>query len=135
MFLLNLHYLDPVDPDLSMLVGFVVRFGRTTFFFGRQCGVRFGVGQDLRLALFSFEPIVLVAQSLDFFGLLGHLDRQVLHQVHQRDEHLAQTFIFNRCGINIFYHAHTLHLPPGFCLGNQRLASAQTPKVIGNVVQ
>src|SRR5229473_5067753 len=105
-----------------MLVGFVVRFGRTTFFFGRQRYVRFGVGQDLWLALFSLEPIVLIAQSLDFFGLLGHFDRQLLHHVHQRDEHLAQTFIFNRCGIKIFYHIPTLHVPLGFCPVHLRLS-------------
>src|SRR5205085_8744305 len=30
-FFINLHHLNPIDPDLSMLGGFVVRFGDTTF--------------------------------------------------------------------------------------------------------
>ena len=72
--------------------------------------------QDLWLALFPLEPIVLVAQSLDFFGLLGYFGRQLFHQVHQRDDHLAHTFIFNALGIEIFYHTDTLHVPSGFRL-------------------
>jgi hypothetical protein len=75
-----------------------------------------GVGQDLWLALFTFEPIVLVAQPLDFFGLLGHFGRQLFHQVHQRDDDVAQTFIFNALGIELFYHTNTLHVPSGFRL-------------------
>jgi hypothetical protein len=47
-------------------------------------------------------PIVLVTQTLNLFGLLLHFGREVFHQVHQIEKHLAQTFIFNAVGIEIF---------------------------------
>src|SRR6266536_6519093 len=118
VFLLHFHYLNPINPDLSLLVRFVVWFGHTAFFFGRQRRVRFGVRLDLRFALFSLEAIVFIAQALNLFGLLGHFDRELFHQIHQRDEHLAQTFIFNRCRIEIFYHIPTVPVPLGVRLGS-----------------
>src|SRR6266496_3682938 len=60
------------------------------------------------------EAMVFIAEALNLFGLLGHFDRELFHQIHQRDEHLAQTFIFNRCRIEIFYHIPTVPVPLGF---------------------
>ena len=99
--LIHLHHLDPIDPDLGLLVFFVMGFGLPAFLFRRQLAGRF-VRLDLRLALFPLEPIVLVAQTLDFFGLLFHLGRQLFHQVHQIQDHLPHTFVCNGVGIEVF---------------------------------
>ena len=77
-----------------------MRLELTTFLFRRQIGCSF-VRLDLGLALFPFEPMVLVAQTLDFFGLLLNGGRQVFHQIHQIQDHLANRFIFNSGRIEV----------------------------------
>jgi len=57
---INLHHLDPINPDLGLLAGFVVGFGLTTFLFRRQSSCRL-VRLHGWLALFSPEAIILVA--------------------------------------------------------------------------
>src|SRR6266487_528614 len=71
----------------------------------RRC--RF-VWLETGLALLTLEPIVLVAQTLDFFGLLLHFGRQVFYQVHQSDDHLAHRFILDRVGVEVFYHSKSV---------------------------
>ena len=66
--MLNPQHLDPIDPNLDLLAGFVVGFGLTAFLFRRQMSRRF-VRPNGRLALFSLEAIVLVAQTLSFLRL------------------------------------------------------------------
>src|SRR5438874_1228874 len=77
-FLIELEHLDPIDLDVSLFAGFAMRLGLTPFFFRRQIPARF-VRLDVRLALFPLEPIVLVAQTLDFFSLLLHFGVQGFH--------------------------------------------------------
>ncbi len=76
-------------------------FKLTAFLFRRQMSGRF-VWLDVRLALFSLEAIVLLTQTLNFFDLLLNFGGQVFHQVHQVHDHLAQCFILNGVGIEIF---------------------------------
>ena len=100
-FAVNLQHLDPIDPDLGLLAGLVVGFGLPAFLFRRQSSCRF-VRLHGWLALFSLEAIVLVAQTLYFFGLLLDFGVQGFHQIHQINDHLAQRFILNAVGIQIF---------------------------------
>src|SRR5207247_4693823 len=60
---IHLQDLDPIDRDVGLFACFVMGFSFPTFFFRREIRSPF-VRLDLRLALFSFEPIVLVTQTL-----------------------------------------------------------------------
>ena len=76
-------------------------FGLAAFLFRRHIGSRF-VGLDLRLALFTFEPIDLIALTLNGFRLLLNGGLLGFHHVQQRDDHLPHRFIGNRVRIEVF---------------------------------
>jgi hypothetical protein len=88
VLLVHCEHLDPIDLDLSLFAACLVRFGLPTLFFRGETRAWF-VGSNLRLTLFSFEPIDLVTELLVCGGELGHLSRQVLHFIHQIQDHLA----------------------------------------------
>jgi hypothetical protein len=74
--------------------------------------------------LFPFEPLDLVAESVDFFSQFGNEPIPLVHCVHQIQDPLAQILLLHptgvqlfEVGVQLFFHATTLHLPSFARLG------------------
>src|SRR5260370_15581691 len=75
------------------------------FFFQAEDGIRDSSVTGVQtcalpiFALFAFESLDLVAELLNEFVLLHQFPREPFHHIHQLNDHLAHSFIFNCGGI------------------------------------
>jgi len=104
---LYLQYLLPVDGNALGLAALRPLLRLAPFLFRRDvlAGRSGLVGLDLGLALFPFQPGVLVAQTLNLRLRGPQVGHHVFQQIEQPDDELSGPFVLNAAQIKVVQHS------------------------------
>jgi len=72
----------------------MVRSWGSTFFLGRN-KFRFYIRHNFGFALFTFEPVILISEALNLFGLAFYPGRKFFYLVHEIENHLTENEILD----------------------------------------
>jgi hypothetical protein len=125
---IDCDHLLPIDLDFGFLTAFVALARFMAFFLRRMIArLRLGrVGFDLGFALFAFQPVDLIPQSLDLRLGIPQICRQLFHQVQQPLDQLAGILVLDVTEVNVINHSD-VSLTDLLRFGNRPIYPAFSP--------